>query len=108
MQELKAFWILNFLNKATSCKLAAAREKYSGNPKQTIGNGKTNIADDAHIVSTSGGRATFNRGKINDSKLSAQSSWTENQKSELIDRFRNNANLEYIEFEIRSNNSFLQ
>ncbi len=37
--------------------------------------------------------------RISDSKLKATSPWTANQKSELIDVFKNNPNKKYIEFE---------
>ena len=33
--------------------------------------------------------------------------WTANQKSELIDVFKNNPNKKYIEFEVRSDNDIL-
>ncbi|AEK23349.1 hypothetical protein [Capnocytophaga canimorsus] len=42
------------------------------------------------------------RAVISDSKLNAGSPWTANQKSELIDVFKNNPDKKYIEFEVRS------
>lgn len=47
------------------------------------------------------GRSYF-RAIISDSKLKATLPWTANQKSELIDVFKNNPNKKYIEFELRS------
>ena len=38
----------------------------------------------------------------------AGNDWTANQKSELIDVFKNNPNKKYIEFEVRSSKSELQ
>ena len=52
------------------------------------------------------GRSYF-RAIISDSKLKATSPWTANQKSELIDVFKNNPNKKYIEFEVRSDNDIL-
>ena len=37
----------------------------------------------------------------------ASNDWTANQKSELIDVFKNNPNKKYIEFEIRSDKKYL-
>ena len=37
----------------------------------------------------------------------AGNDWTANQKSELIDVFKNNPNKKYIEFEVRSDNDIL-
>lgn len=48
------------------------------------------------------------RAVISDSKLNAGSPWTANQKSELIDVFKNNPDKKYIEFEVRTNNKFLK
>lgn len=48
------------------------------------------------------------RAVISDSKLNADSPWTANQKSELIDVFKNNPDKKYIEFEVRSSKSELQ
>nr|WP_197063974.1 UDP-N-acetylenolpyruvoylglucosamine reductase [Capnocytophaga canimorsus] len=48
------------------------------------------------------------RAVISDSKLNADSPWTANQKSELIDVFKNNPDKKYIEFEVRTNNKFLK
>ena len=53
------------------------------------------------------GRSYF-KAIISDSKLNATSPWTANQKSELIDVFKNNPNKKYIEFEVRSSKSELQ
>ena len=47
------------------------------------------------------------RAIISDSKLKATSPWTANQKSELIDVFKNNPNKKYIEFEVRSADKYL-
>ena len=79
-------------------------EKIKGTPKQTVSNGKNIIGDDVHIVKVfdDDGLFLYNRAKINDSKYTVSSPWTKNQKSELIDRFRNNKDLDYIEFEARS------
>lgn len=44
---------------------------------------------------------------ISDSKLNAGSPWTANQKSELIDIFKNDKSKEFIEFEVRTNNDIL-
>ena len=48
------------------------------------------------------------RAIISDSKLNATSPWTANQKSELIDVFKNNPNKKYIEFQVRTNNTLLK
>ncbi|MFJ1409744.1 UDP-N-acetylenolpyruvoylglucosamine reductase [Capnocytophaga canimorsus] len=48
------------------------------------------------------------RAVISDSKLNAGSPWTANQKSELIDVFKNNPNKKYIEFQVRTNNTLLK
>ncbi|MGV4523785.1 hypothetical protein, partial [Ornithobacterium rhinotracheale] len=42
------------------------------------------------------------RAIISDSKLSKTSPWTPNQKSELINVFRDNPNKKFIEFEVRT------
>ena len=52
------------------------------------------------------GRSYF-KAIISDSKLNATSPWTANQKSELIDVFKNNPNKKYIEFEVRSDKKYL-
>ena len=52
------------------------------------------------------GRSYF-KAIISDSKLKATSPWTANQKSELIDIFKNNPNKKYIEFEVRSDKKYL-
>jgi len=52
------------------------------------------------------GRSYF-KAIISDSKLNATSPWTANQKSELIDVFKNNPNKKYIEFEVRSADKYL-
>ena len=44
---------------------------------------------------------------ISDSKLNAGSPWTDNQKSELINIFKNDISKEFIEFEVRSADSYL-
>lgn len=49
----------------------------------------------------------YYRAVISDSKLSAGSPWTKNQKSELIDIFKNDKSKEFIEFEVRTNNDIL-
>ena len=61
------------------------------------------IADDLFVkeLRDERGRSYF-RAIISDSKLKATSPWTANQKSELIDVFKNNPNKKYIEFEVRS------
>ena len=38
----------------------------------------------------------------------AGNDWTANQKSELIDVFKNNPNKKYIEFQVRTNNTLLK
>uniref|UniRef100_UPI0039A573A0 UDP-N-acetylenolpyruvoylglucosamine reductase n=1 Tax=Ornithobacterium rhinotracheale TaxID=28251 RepID=UPI0039A573A0 len=45
---------------------------------------------------------TYFRAIISDSKLSKTSPWTPNQKSELINVFRDNPNKKFIEFEVRT------
>jgi len=67
------------------------------------------IADDLFVkeLRDERGRSYF-RAIISDSKLKATSPWTANQKSELIDVFKNNPNKKYIEFEVRSSKSELQ
>ena len=67
------------------------------------------IADDLFVkeLRDERGRSYF-KAIISDSKLKATSPWTANQKSELIDVFKNNPNKKYIEFEVRSSKSELQ
>ncbi|WP_449012192.1 UDP-N-acetylenolpyruvoylglucosamine reductase [Ornithobacterium rhinotracheale] len=50
---------------------------------------------------------TYFRAIISDSKLSKTSPWTPNQKSELINVFRDNPNKKFIEFEVRTIDSKL-
>ncbi|WP_315500785.1 hypothetical protein [Capnocytophaga gingivalis] len=66
------------------------------------------IADDLFVkeLRDERGRSYF-KAIISDSKLKATSPWTANQKSELIDVFKNNPNKKYIEFEVRSDNDIL-
>ena len=66
------------------------------------------IADDLFVkeLRDERGRSYF-KAIISDSKLNATSPWTANQKSELIDVFKNNPNKKYIEFEVRSDNDIL-
>ena len=66
------------------------------------------IADDLFVkeLRDERGRSYF-RAIISDSKLKATSPWTANQKSELIDVFKNNPNKKYIEFEVRSADKYL-
>lgn len=84
--------------------LKRVAEKFTGSPKQTVSGGKTIIGDDVHVVKhyDDDGIFDYHRAKINDSKYRDSSPWTPNQKSELINRFKNNSKLEYIEFEVRS------
>lgn len=49
----------------------------------------------------------YYRAVISDSKLNAGSPWTKNQKSELIDIFKNDKSKEFIEFEVRSDKKYL-
>ncbi|WP_238423799.1 hypothetical protein, partial [Capnocytophaga genosp. AHN8471] len=67
------------------------------------------IADDLFVkeLRDERGRSYF-RAIISDSKLNATSPWTANQKSELIDVFKNNPNKKYIEFQVRTNNTLLK
>ncbi|EGD34414.1 hypothetical protein, partial [Capnocytophaga sp. oral taxon 338] len=67
------------------------------------------IADDLFVkeLRDERGRSYF-RAIISDSKLKATSPWTANQKSELIDVFKNNPNKKYIEFQVRTNNTLLK
>ena len=66
------------------------------------------IADDLFVkeLRDERGRSYF-RAIISDSKLKATSPWTANQKSELIEVFKNNPNKKYIEFEVRSADKYL-
>ena len=66
------------------------------------------IADDLFVkeLRDERGRSYF-KAIISDSKLNATSPWTANQKSELIDVFKNNPNKKYIEFEVRSADKYL-
>lgn len=67
------------------------------------GNGKNIIADDLlPIVVNEGGVFSYFKVVINDSKLSKNAPWTENQLSEIIQPFKDNPNLQYINFEVRS------
>ena len=67
------------------------------------------IADDLFVkkVFDEVEEVDYFRAIISDSKLKATSPWTANQKSELIDVFKNNPNKKYIEFEVRSDNDIL-
>ncbi|MFK8296575.1 hypothetical protein ACI760_10360 [Capnocytophaga canimorsus] len=66
------------------------------------------IADDLFVKEfrDERGRSYF-RAVISDSKLNTGSPWTANQKSELIDVFKNNPDKKYIEFEVRSDDKYL-
>ena len=67
------------------------------------------IADDLFVkkVFDEVEEVDYFRAIISDSKLKATSPWTANQKSELIDVFKNNPNKKYIEFEVRSADKYL-
>jgi|GEM_PF-1062805 len=67
------------------------------------------IADDLFVkkVFDEVEEVDYFRAIISDSKLKATSPWTANQKSELIDVFKNNPNKKYIEFEVRSDKKYL-
>ena len=68
------------------------------------------IADDLFVkkVFDEVEEVDYFRAIISDSKLKATSPWTANQKSELIDVFKNNPNKKYIEFQVRTNNTLLK
>lgn len=68
------------------------------------GSSKVVIADDLFVIKQFDEvlEIDYFRAVINDSKLSVNSPWTPNQKSELIDIFKNNPNKKYIKFEVRS------
>ena len=68
----------------------------------TVSDGKVFIGDDIHIKTKKNefGVAQYNQAKYHDSKLSDTAPWTPNQRSELIDLFKNDSQLEYVEFEI--------
>ncbi|TSE05652.1 UDP-N-acetylenolpyruvoylglucosamine reductase [Aquimarina algiphila] len=68
------------------------------------GTSKVVIADDLFVTKQFDEilEIDYFRAVINDSKLSKGSPWTPNQKSELIDVFKNNPNKKYIKFEVRS------
>ena len=68
------------------------------------------IADDLFVkkVFDEVEEVDYFRAIISDSKLKATSPWTANQKSELIDVFKNNPNKKYIEFQVRRNNTLLK
>ncbi|MGP6558183.1 hypothetical protein ACT4R9_03740 [Ornithobacterium rhinotracheale] len=69
---------------------------------------KSIIADDLFVKQVRDNRGrTYFRAIISDSKLSKTSPWTPNQKSELINVFRDNPNKKFIEFEVRSDKRFL-
>lgn len=74
----------------------------------TVSDGKVFIGDDVHIKSDFEGEIEFFHAKYHDSKLSDTAPWTPNQRSELIDLFKNDSQLEYVEFEIRTSDDFLQ
>ena len=66
------------------------------------------IADDLFVKQVRDERGrTYFRAVISDSKLNANSPWTANQKSELIDVFKKDPNKKYIEFEVRSDDKYL-
>lgn len=70
---------------------------------------KSIIADDLFVKQVRDNRGrTYFRAIISDSKLSKTSPWTPNQKSELINVFRDNPNKKFIEFEVRTNNIILK
>lgn len=80
------------------------KQVYLKGQKETI------IADDLFVkqVFDEVEEVDYFRAVISDSKLNTNSPWTKNQKSELIDVFKNNPNKKYIEFEVRTNNKFLK
>ncbi|MFU2095102.1 hypothetical protein, partial [Ornithobacterium rhinotracheale] len=65
---------------------------------------KSIIADDLFVkkVYDEIEEIEYFRAIISDSKLSKTSPWTPNQKSELINVFRDNPNKKFIEFEVRT------
>lgn len=73
------------------------------------GGSKQIIADDLFVKQVFDDRGRpYYKAVISDSKLNAGSPWTDNQKSELIDIFKNDTSLPYIEFEVRTNKSILE
>ncbi|MGV4600730.1 hypothetical protein, partial [Ornithobacterium rhinotracheale] len=67
------------------------------------------LADELFLKQVRDNRGrTYFRAIISDSKLSKTSPWTPNQKSELINVFRDNPNKKFIEFEVRTNNIILK
>ncbi|EHQ43867.1 hypothetical protein [Myroides odoratus] len=71
-------------------------------------NSKKIIADDLFVklVKDEDGLPYY-RAVVSDSKLNAGSPWADNQKSELIDIFKNDTSREFIEFEVRSDKKYL-
>ncbi|MGV4429917.1 hypothetical protein ACQ1Q1_06185, partial [Ornithobacterium rhinotracheale] len=66
------------------------------------------LADELFLKQVRDNRGrTYFRAIISDSKLSKTSPWTPNQKSELINVFRDNPNKKFIEFEVRTIDSKL-
>ncbi|CAI9429317.1 hypothetical protein MSHRCOH1_03815 [Candidatus Ornithobacterium hominis] len=73
------------------------------------GRSKNIVADDLFVKQVRDNRGrTYFRAIISDSKLTRKSPWTPNQKSELINVFRDNPNKKFIEFEVRTNNTILK
>ena len=72
-----------------------------------LSNNTLNIVADNLLVKQvteqiQGQNVKYWRAVINDCKLNTSSPWTENQKSELLQLFKQDANRSFIEFEVRS------
>ena len=70
---------------------------------------KSIVADDLLVkeqVDNLTGLSYF-RGVLNDSKLTNNSPWTDNQLDELVNVFKNDKNISYIEFEVRTSDDLL-
>lgn len=75
-----------------------------------LGTGKRVILDDAIVdpisVATTPAGDPIYKLIYHDSKLTNLAPWSKNQKSEIIDVFMNNSNLDYIDFEVRNVSSY--
>ena len=75
----------------------------------TVSYGNKVIMDNGFVeeVKNDFGVRQYYRIIYNDNKFGINSPWTPNQKSEIIHKFRDQPNLEYITLEVRSNDNFL-
>jgi len=96
-------------NEATPCNTWAGngnRKHYTqlqvGDPKVIMDDA---LVDPVSIAIDTRGRKTY-RTIYHDSKLSSKAPWTENQNSQILDRFTNDPALQFIDLEVKSSSDY--